>query len=223
MVSSSVCTDLLQYVCVHLEKLAPVMVNEATVLGGANLNSIIPMITALIVVMQHEDYAESAYTSFSDMVSRWPEIKRMVLSEVNVAIISTMVTADGFRKARSVQAAIKLLCHLDLKSSEAQIVLMRTHSINRILDAIAWYPLDATIQRYGCKILRCFVRSRHCIHRDQGIFTLSRNGAKDVAKAAMANHPSDKRIVYSGAEILLRIRDFEMETHRLSHSFSGID
>ena len=212
-----------QYACSLLEKLLPFIVHEGAKLGST-VHMTMPTLTALVAAMKHEDSAELAYTSLS-VLAKLHGVKVLMLAQINeiVSIIWPRAVADGLSNVRSLHAAIKLLCQLDLQASDTQIELMQTHNICSIMSIMKCFPLDTTIQRYGCKILRCFVRSRHCAHRDQGIFTLSRCDAKGLAKAAMANHPNNKRIVYSSVEIVLRIRDFERDEHRLSRSFSGID
>ena len=183
------------------------------------------LVDSFVTLICNSRLALSACNAMNVLALHLRGVKSLLLGHAKqiISAASALFENSELASDKSAKSAIAILCHLDLRASVVQQRLMDAHIIMHVCGAMKRFPSDPVVQACGCKILRCFVRSCHCVHRDQGIFTLSRNGAKDVAKAAMANHPGDKGIVYSGAEIFLRVRDFERGMQRFSHSISGID
>ena len=207
-------------VCFLMEKFTSFMQEDA-----ADTDSTKVLVNTVVTVISDGLFPHKACDIMCTLALHLRGVKSLLLGHAKqiISAASDLFENSELADVEPAKTATEILCQLDLRVSVVQQRLLDAQIIMHVCGAMKRFPTDPVVHRYGCKILRCFVRSRHCAHRDSGFFILSRCGAKDAAKISMANHPSDKRIVYIGAEIVLRIRDFEREMHRFSNSFSGID
>ena len=186
--------------------------------------NLVVIVDTVFAAMKHLALMEEACNAIYTMSLSWSGVKSILLTHVSQIASATeaLETRSDLENERSLIAALRLLCHLDLRAEGVQAAFVGAHMIISILNFMIKWPLNEDIQLYGCKIVGCFVRSHH-VHKDCDYWALSRYGAKDVARAALSKFPYNHSIVYSGAEIILRIREFEKEQYLLSNSLAGID